>query len=169
MPSVCHYIVVICAFYFLMRHRGHHDGCLMLNRKCLPFRSTWFHLCFHRGWCCPVVCASLFHVIVLSFGFWLLIVSLVWLRGISIFFSLYYNSIRGIMFILHDRLHSFVTRKDSTRPSVLLFPLRNELMQSVMLYRNKCVVLCLYMHIKYLWHCKVIENKIDLNHLYYMY
>jgi len=24
---------------------------------------------FHRGSCCPVICASLFHVIVLDFGF----------------------------------------------------------------------------------------------------
>jgi len=24
---------------------------------------------FHRGSCCPVICVSLFHVIVLSFGF----------------------------------------------------------------------------------------------------
>jgi len=30
----------------LIRHRGHHDGCRMRSRKCLPFRSTWFHLWF---------------------------------------------------------------------------------------------------------------------------
>jgi len=29
-----------------MKHRGHHDGCRMRSRKCLPFRCTWFHLWF---------------------------------------------------------------------------------------------------------------------------
>jgi len=33
-------------FHSLIRHRGHHDGCRMGSRKCLPFRSTWFHLWF---------------------------------------------------------------------------------------------------------------------------
>jgi len=32
---------------------------------------------FHRGSCCPVVCVSLFHVMVLSFVFWVLIVPFV--------------------------------------------------------------------------------------------
>jgi len=53
--------------------RGHHDGCRMRSRKCLPFRSTWFHLWIS---CCLVICVSLFHVIVLSFGFWVFIVPL---------------------------------------------------------------------------------------------
>jgi len=39
---------------------------------------------FYRGSCCPVVCVSLFHVIVLSFVFLVLIVPLAWLRGISL-------------------------------------------------------------------------------------
>jgi len=32
---------------------------------------------FHRGSCCRVICVSLIHVIVLSFGFWVLIVPFV--------------------------------------------------------------------------------------------
>jgi len=41
---------------------------------------------FHRGSCCSVICVSLFHVIVLSFGFWVMIVPFVWLFGIYIFY-----------------------------------------------------------------------------------
>jgi len=33
-------------FHALIRHWGHHDGCRMRSRKCLPFQSTWFHLWF---------------------------------------------------------------------------------------------------------------------------
>jgi len=33
-------------FYSLIRHRGHHDGCRMRSRKCLPFLSTQCHLWF---------------------------------------------------------------------------------------------------------------------------
>jgi len=43
---------------------------------------------FYRGSRCPVICVSLFHVIVLSFGFWVLIVH-VWLRGIYMFYLLF--------------------------------------------------------------------------------
>jgi len=32
---------------------------------------------FHRGSCCPVICVALFHVMVLSFGFCVLIVPFV--------------------------------------------------------------------------------------------
>jgi len=42
---------------------------------------------FHRVSCCPVICVSLFHVIVLSFVFWVLIVPFVWLL-VSIYFLL---------------------------------------------------------------------------------
>jgi len=42
---------------------------------------------FFRGLCCPVICISVFHFIVLSFGFSVLIVPLVWLLGI---YMLYY-------------------------------------------------------------------------------
>jgi len=38
---------------------------------------------FHRGSCCPVICVSLFHIIVV---FWVLIVPFVWLLGIYIFY-----------------------------------------------------------------------------------
>jgi len=43
---------------------------------------------FHRGLCCPVIRVSLFHVIGLSFGFWIVIVPFVWLLSISRFFTL---------------------------------------------------------------------------------
>jgi len=43
---------------------------------------------FHRGSCCPVICVSLCHVIILSFGFWVLIVPFVWLLSIYIFYFL---------------------------------------------------------------------------------
>jgi len=46
MPSVGHDIVVISTFHSLQWRRGHHTGCCMRNRKCLPFRSTRFHLWF---------------------------------------------------------------------------------------------------------------------------
>jgi len=45
MTSVGHDIVVVSTFHSLMRRRGH-DGCRMRSRKCLPFRSTCFHLWF---------------------------------------------------------------------------------------------------------------------------
>jgi len=41
---------------------------------------------FDRGSCCPVICVSLFHVIVLSFGFWVLTVPFVWLLSIYNFY-----------------------------------------------------------------------------------
>jgi len=46
MTSVGYAIVVMSMFHSLMRHRGHHDGCLIRSRKWLPFRSTWFRLWF---------------------------------------------------------------------------------------------------------------------------
>jgi len=61
MTSVDHDIVVRSTFNSLIRYMGHHHGCRMRSRECLPFRSTWSG--FHRGSCCPVICVSLFHVI----------------------------------------------------------------------------------------------------------
>jgi len=46
---------------------------------------------FHRGSCCPVICVSLFHVIVLDFGFWVLIVPFFWLLGIYIFYFAWFT------------------------------------------------------------------------------
>jgi len=43
---VGHDNVVMSEFHSVIRHREHHDGCRMRSRKCLPFRSTWFHLWF---------------------------------------------------------------------------------------------------------------------------
>jgi len=34
-----------------------------------PSGASDFTSCFHRGSCCPVICVSLCHVDVLSFGF----------------------------------------------------------------------------------------------------
>jgi len=60
---VDHDIVVMSTFHSLIRHRGHHDGCRMRSRKCLPSVSPDFTSGFHRGSCCPVICVSLLHVI----------------------------------------------------------------------------------------------------------
>jgi len=30
----------------LFRSRGHHDGCHMQSRTCLPFQNIWFNLWF---------------------------------------------------------------------------------------------------------------------------
>jgi len=38
-----------------------------------PFEAPDFTSGLHRGACCPVICVSLFHVIVLSFEFLLLL------------------------------------------------------------------------------------------------
>jgi len=46
MTFVGHVFVVMSTFHSLVRHRGHHDGCRMRNKECLPFRSTRFHLWF---------------------------------------------------------------------------------------------------------------------------
>jgi len=42
-----------------------------------PSTAPDFASGFHRGSCCPVICVSLFHVIVLSFVFLILIVPFV--------------------------------------------------------------------------------------------
>jgi len=39
--------------------------------------APYFTSGFHRGLCCPVICVSLFHKMVLSFGFRVLIVPFV--------------------------------------------------------------------------------------------
>jgi len=72
MTYVGHDIVVMSTFHSLIRHRGHH--------------APNFTSGFHRGSCCPVICVAIFHVIVLSFVFWVLIVPLVWLLCIYIFY-----------------------------------------------------------------------------------
>jgi len=56
---------------------------------------------FHRGTCCPVICVSLFQVIVLSFGFFVLICPFVWLHGIYIFFT----------FVTLKKAHCLLNRK----------------------------------------------------------
>jgi len=44
MTYVRHAIVVIGTFR--TTYGGQNDGCHMRSRKCLSFRSTWFHLWF---------------------------------------------------------------------------------------------------------------------------
>jgi len=51
-----------------------------------PSRAPDFTSGFDRGSCCPVICVSLFHLIVLSLGFWVLIVASVGLLGIYMFY-----------------------------------------------------------------------------------
>jgi len=71
-----------CLYRSLNRHhwwRWQWNGiiCDMMGAVCgagyaYPFGAPDFTSGFHRGSCFPVTCVSLFHVIVLSFGFWLL-------------------------------------------------------------------------------------------------
>jgi len=48
---------------------GHHDGAVCGARNAYLSGAPDFTSGFHRGSCCPIICVSLFHVIVLSFGF----------------------------------------------------------------------------------------------------
>jgi len=50
-----------------------------------PSGAPDFTSVFHGSSCCPVICVSLFHIIVLSFGFSVLIIPFVCLLGIYIF------------------------------------------------------------------------------------
>jgi len=69
MASVDHDIVVVGAFRSLVRREGHHGGCRMRSGSACPSGAPDFASGFHGGSCCPVICVSLFHVIVLSFEF----------------------------------------------------------------------------------------------------
>jgi len=51
-----------------------------------PSGAPDFTYGFHRDSCCPVICVSIFHGIVSSFRFWVLIVPFVWLLGIFVLF-----------------------------------------------------------------------------------
>jgi len=82
--SVGHAIVVMSTFPSLIRHRGHHDGSRMRSRKCLPFRSTWFHLWFSKRFVLSCHLCLLFSCY--SLVFWVLIVPCVWLLGIYMFY-----------------------------------------------------------------------------------
>jgi len=64
-------------------------GNIMTDAACgagnaYPSSAPDFTSGFHRGSCCPVICVSFFHVIVLSFGFWVLIVPFVWLLDLTL-------------------------------------------------------------------------------------
>jgi len=36
--------MILLSWVRFIWHRGHHDGCRMWSKKCLPSRSTWFYL-----------------------------------------------------------------------------------------------------------------------------
>jgi len=62
--DIVYVVLGIYIFYFhpLIRHMGHNDGCRTRSRKCLPFRSTWFHLRFSFRFmlsCLLISCDSL--------------------------------------------------------------------------------------------------------------
>jgi len=78
-------IVMMSTFHYLIKH----GAACGAGNVFYPFRTPDFISGFHRGACCPVICVSLFHVIVLSIGFWVLIVPSVWLLGIYIFYFIY--------------------------------------------------------------------------------
>jgi len=84
---------------FLIRHRGHHDRCCTWSRKCLPSGAPDFTSGFHRGSLRLVICVSLFHVIVLSFGFCVLIVPFLECL-VSIFFTYEYWGIFFSFYLL---------------------------------------------------------------------
>jgi len=70
MTSVGHIIVVMGTFHSLILDMGD----IMTGTECgagnaYPSGTPDFTSGFHRGSCCPVICVSLFHIIVLSFGF----------------------------------------------------------------------------------------------------
>jgi len=71
LASVGHDIVAMSTFHSLVRHRGHHDGC---HAACgagntYPSGAGGFTSGFHRDSCCPVICVSFLHVVVLSVDF----------------------------------------------------------------------------------------------------
>jgi len=70
MTSVCDDIVVTSAYHSLIQHREN----IMTGAVCeadipTPSGAPDFTSGFHRSSCCPVICVSLFHVILSSFGF----------------------------------------------------------------------------------------------------
>jgi len=69
MASVDHAIVVMSTFI-----PGYDIGDIMTGAECgagnaFPSGKLDFTSGFHRGSCCPVISVSLFHIIVLTFGF----------------------------------------------------------------------------------------------------
>jgi len=67
MTSVGHYTVVMSTFHSLI-------GDIMTGAACgagnaYPSGAPDFNFGFHRGSCCPDICVSLFHVIILDFEF----------------------------------------------------------------------------------------------------
>jgi len=77
---------------------------------------------FRRGSCCPVICVSLFHVSVLSFGFWVLIVPFLWLLGISIFVWMH-TFILVYVFIMTSWRVPHAEQEMLTLPEHLISPL----------------------------------------------
>jgi len=65
--------MILLSFPSLIRHRGYNAGAACGAGHDYPSGGPAFTSGFHRGSCCPVICVSLFHAIILSFGieFWL--------------------------------------------------------------------------------------------------
>jgi len=77
-----------------------------------PDRAPDFTSGFHRGSCCPVICVSLFHVIVLSFGFWILnFVCSLCLIAWYLYFLLFQS-----WFSYRGKLNNFQIEKDPNHP-----------------------------------------------------
>jgi len=65
----------ICRSWYCCFIPWYDIGGIMTGAACgagnaYPSGAPDFTSGFHRCSCCPVICVSLFHVIVLSFGFW---------------------------------------------------------------------------------------------------
>jgi len=78
---ILHLNIIFCCTISSFKRMTHHLITLWLYRPRNAYSSGAldFTFGFHRGSCCPVICVSLFHVIFLSFVFWVLIVPFVWL------------------------------------------------------------------------------------------
>jgi len=100
MTSVGHDIVVMSTYHSLIRHRDIMTGVACGAGNAYPSGAPDFTSGFHRGSCCPVVCVSLFHVIVLSFEFW---VFLLFDCLVSIFFT--------VIHVKNMNLHTHKKRK----------------------------------------------------------
>jgi len=66
---------------------------------------------FHRGSCCPATCVSLFHVIVLSFEFWLF---LLFDCLVSMFYLLV-NLEHGYSYLFHEQDRAIFSMRQVTR------------------------------------------------------
>jgi len=128
MPSVYHEIVVMSTFIPWYDIGNITTGAASGAGNTYPSGAPDFISSFHKGSCCPVICVSLLHVIVLSFEFWLL---LVWLRTKFIFFTykiyrslVKINTSNKIIFVCICQLFS-VYFKENFKLKLLIFFMSN--------------------------------------------